>query len=169
MTKQPKPVIERLMARVKKEESGCWVLTGYKMPNGYMQVGRGGRGGGTALAHRVAYEEMVGTIPEGGLVDHLCFNRACINPEHLRLVSHKQNMEHRKGPQRNNKLTGIRGVSRVDRNKPRPWVASVGHEGAKYHLGYFATAEEAEAAVCAKRAELFTHDDHHEWQQQEVR
>lgn len=41
--------------------------------------------------HRVVYELEYGPIPEGRELDHLCRNRACVNPKHLEIVSHREN------------------------------------------------------------------------------
>ncbi|UXM90930.1 AP2 domain-containing protein [Paenarthrobacter sp. JL.01a] len=68
----------------------------------------------------------------------------------------KQNAEHRAGPNKNT-TSGVRGVSW--RSDMRKWGATVGHEGKRIRLGHFATIAEAEAAVLAKRRELFTHND----------
>ena len=92
-----------------------------------------------------------GDIPSGMHVDHSCFNRECVRPEHLRLATHKQNLEYRRGAQSTSR-TGIRGVSK----RGNRWHAKVTHYGVTHHVGTFATAEEADAAVRAKRAELFT-------------
>lgn len=77
---------------------GCWYWTGCLMPNGYGKIGRGGRGAGTALAHRFGYELLVGPIPEGLHLDHLCRNRWCVNPEHLEPVTNRTNLLRGQGP-----------------------------------------------------------------------
>lgn len=107
-------------------------------------------------AHRVAYERAYGEIPEGAQVDHTCHNRACVNPEHLRAVTGKQNSENRAGANRGNE-SGYRNVYFNPRyNK---WHAQVTHKLKKYHLGYFEDVHTAGAAAKAKRLELFTHSD----------
>lgn len=45
-----------------------------------------------AGAHRVAYEEIMGPVPEGLELDHLCRTRSCVNPSHLEPVTHRENM-----------------------------------------------------------------------------
>jgi hypothetical protein len=85
----------------------CWIWR--------LQIGRGGYpqksiGGKTQLAHRVFYEARVGPIPEGFQLDHLCRNRACVNPEHLEPVPGVVNVRR----QSNVKLTmdGARAIRR---------------------------------------------------------
>lgn len=111
------------------------------------------------MAHRVIYEERVGPIPEGALLDHRCHNTLCVNPAHLRLVTHKQNMEHLKGPQANN-TTGYRGVYKNGSG----YIARVTHNRNKYNLGTYRTAEEAAQVALQARKVLYTHDDYDEWQ-----
>jgi len=68
----------------------CWPWTAGSDRKGYGRVLR--RHGRSALAHRFAYEEMVGTVPDGRELDHLCFNRLCCNPAHLEPVTHEENL-----------------------------------------------------------------------------
>jgi len=80
----------RFMRRISKEANGCWVWNGCKMRNGYGQLGVGGK---HYAAHRFAYENLVGPIPEGLDLDHLCRNRACANPSHLQPVTRSENLK----------------------------------------------------------------------------
>lgn len=69
--------------------SDCVIWEGRTDPNGY------GRYGQSGYAHRRAYEEANGPIPEGLHIDHLCFEKACINPEHLEAVTNVENHRRR--------------------------------------------------------------------------
>lgn len=74
---------ERFFQYVKKLESGCWEWTG-SISHGYGCFRYHNR---AQRAHRVAYMLLVGPIPEGLALDHLCCNRKCVNPEHLEPVT----------------------------------------------------------------------------------
>ena len=135
----------------------CWEWMAAKMDGGYGQFGVRHDGRKRPIgAHRVAFQEAYGPVDASMEVDHMCHNRLCVNPAHLRLTTPKQNGENRQGTSTNN-ASGIRGVSWAKRQKR--WHAQVGHNGRKRHVGYFRTLEEAAAAVVAKRNELFTHND----------
>ena len=71
----------------------CWEWTGSRNPKGYGSVTNGR--GGSMLAHRKAYQETVGEIPDGMQLDHLCKNTSCVNPAHLEPVTNAENMRRR--------------------------------------------------------------------------
>ena len=75
------------------QENGCWEWIGLKQPSdSYLRPDNGyGRWRGRA-AHRVMYEMLVGPIPEGMELDHLCRFKACVNPAHLQPVTHAENV-----------------------------------------------------------------------------
>ena len=50
------------------------------------------------MAHRAAYEVRIGPIPDGMVIDHLCRNRACINPAHMEPVTNRENVLRGTGP-----------------------------------------------------------------------
>jgi HNH endonuclease len=80
---------ERFWAKV-EIGIGCWLWRG-ATGTGYGVIRRGRAGEGMLQAHRVAYEMLVGPIPVGMEIDHLCRVRACVNPAHLEPVTHREN------------------------------------------------------------------------------
>jgi hypothetical protein len=74
------------------EKTECWEWQMSKNRKGYGQIGlKMEKGFRTAIAHRVFYERMVGKIPEGLSLDHLCKNKSCVNPKHLEPVTNAEN------------------------------------------------------------------------------
>lgn len=79
---------ERIWGRVSKTDS-CWIWTGRLTSKGYgTKVRYQGR---AHYPHRLVYALKVGEIPAGLVLDHLCRNRACVNPDHLEPVSAIEN------------------------------------------------------------------------------
>lgn len=140
---------QRFWSKVVRTDT-CWHWTGFTR-FGYGRFGLERR---IVMAHRYAYELLVEPIPAGLHIDHRCHNRACVNPDHLRVVTIAQNNQNHNGPRANNQ-SGVRGVS-WDKSA---WCARVNHQGKKHYLGRFERVEDAEAAVIAKRNELHTHND----------
>lgn len=80
--------IDDLWSRVEKTDT-CWLWTGYLQSGGYGQIWLDGS---QPLVHRLAYETLVGPIPEGLTIDHLCRVRRCVNPSHLEPVTIQENL-----------------------------------------------------------------------------
>ena len=83
--------LTRFMSHVEFQDDGCIVWTGARTSRGYGSFGSGDRGGRTVRAHRWYWEFTNGGIPEGLVLDHLCRNKLCVNPEHLEPVSDEEN------------------------------------------------------------------------------
>lgn len=81
--------------------SPCWVWLRALVPNGYGLHWRDGR---KIHAHRAYYEDRFGEVPEGMVLDHLCRNRACVNPEHMQPVTDAINAQRGVKPKLNWRL-----------------------------------------------------------------
>ena len=134
----------------------CWLWTS-------TTAGQGGYGSFKLdrryrYAHRVSYELSTGSpVPDDRQIDHRATcPKICVNPAHLRLATQKQQQENLPGALRNS-MTGVRGV--IWERARGKYRATVGHNGRTIYVGRFDTIAEAEAAVIAKRNELFTHND----------
>ena len=70
-------------------DNNCWECNSHKPSNNYPQFYKNGK---VVRLHRHIYEECFGEIPKGLVVRHKCDNTFCINPEHLELGTHKDNV-----------------------------------------------------------------------------
>lgn len=90
-------ILRKIMRRIRVDrQTGCWLWTG--------PTSGEGRGGGyarmcldgqTVAVHRVVYTHYYGYVPGKKQIDHTCRNRRCCNPEHLKMVTHKENQRRR--------------------------------------------------------------------------
>jgi hypothetical protein len=94
---QPKRYVHghnsRVQTRYVEIETGygtaCWIWQLATDPGGYGHDHRDGR---DVLAHRAYFEDSVGPIPRGRQIDHLCRQRDCVNPNHLEVVTARENV-----------------------------------------------------------------------------
>lgn len=146
-------VEDRFWAKVQKS-GGCW-----EWQASVSSVGYGAFWDGRTMnkAHRVSYEYAHGPIKPGSDIDHICHNRICVNPEHLRQTTRKQNAENHSGGARADSKSGVRGVVWVKDCKK--WGVYVSHNGKSRYYGVYENIADAESVAIKTRNELFTHND----------
>lgn len=90
--KPPRPLKERFNAKwIPEPNSGCWLWIGARRSKNYGAIGHSN--GKTISAHRAAWLVYVGEIPDGICVLHRCDTPECVNPGHLWLGTHSENMQ----------------------------------------------------------------------------
>lgn len=81
-----------ISAKIARADTGCWLWTAsFDRANGYGKIWMPSVGA-MRKAHRVIYELLVGPIPDGLTLDHLCLVTACVNPAHLEPVTMAENI-----------------------------------------------------------------------------
>lgn len=138
---------EEAFAARTRRDGDCIVWTGAKYPSGYGQIRINNK---LIRAHRYAWERVNGPIADGLIVDHMCWNRACVNVAHLRLGTDALNRQNLSGAYKNSG-SGIRGVH--FHKASGLWQSRLSVGGVT-HSCYSKTAEEAERKVIAMRREL---------------
>jgi len=92
------PLRERFLRMVDiGEDASCWLFLGSKTGRGYGRYRVNGVGHN---AHKASYLLFIGKIPDGIVVRHKCDNPSCVNPSHLELGTHQDNMNDRRDRQR---------------------------------------------------------------------
>jgi len=149
---------ERFWEKVNKDgplrpgmNSPCWEWIARIGTHGYGEF----RALGHNLAHRYSWSRENGSIPTGLDIDHICRNRACVNPGHLRCGPRKRNAENLDAAATSaNTTSRFRGVS--FHKQTGRWRAQVTHHQKQYYGGAYETEEEAAEAARQLRLKLFT-------------
>lgn len=102
-------------------------------------------------AHKLAYELLVGPVPEGLMLSHTCQVRACVNPDHLTPATRSEAQQVRARANRNSR-SGVKGVSWGKTNKK--WMVVVTVNKVRRYGGGFDRIEDAEAAAIKIRQDL---------------
>lgn len=120
--------------------SDCIIWTGATTGRGYGAIAVDGK---QVSAHRYAYEREHGPIPRGALIDHSCWNRSCVNVDHLRLATPSQNVANKS---KINAASGYRNVYASGKK----WRVVVTRAGER-RTGAFTELEDAVAAAAEWR------------------
>lgn len=135
--------------------SGCWLWVGAVDPDGY---GNFEYRNTMIGAHRAAWLFYRGPIPKKAHVLHTCDVRCCVNPQHLVLGTHAQNMLH--VARRDRRPRGGKGLPRgVFRQASGNFTGTVAYRGRTHCAGTYPTIEEAVAAAAELRAQLFAKEE----------
>jgi len=87
----PETPLDRLAEKI-EVDGDCWIFTGATDGDGRYGALYNGATQKVERAHRRAYELLVGTIPAGLVLDHLCRRTLCVNPDHLDVVTQRENI-----------------------------------------------------------------------------
>lgn len=128
-------------------DQGCLIWTGHRNDSGYGLLTAGGR---QVRAHRWVFESTYGPIPDGMVIDHQCWNPACVNIDHLRIASNAENTRSLKGPSAGKKIK----VRNVYQNGSG-FMVRIMKDGKGNYFGTYPTIEQAAKVANDKRAELF--------------
>ena len=150
-----RPPVARFHDGYRVDDSGCWVWTKATNPNGY---GRFSVNGSLVYAHRFALHindpsvELNPGRSHTQVVDHLCRNRSCVNPDHLRVVSQRVNAQAGANcelkPIRSSRFAGVQDQGELG------YYVSIVINGRRVYLGRFDCEQSAAMAYAAACIEL---------------
>lgn len=83
---------KKLLGRVEKMDSGCWIWTGCTDAKGYGRIRYAGK---MYWVHRFSHALFFGEVPEGWHVHHKCHTKDCVNPDHLEAITESENSKER--------------------------------------------------------------------------
>lgn len=132
--------LDRLWRNVTEDLAGCWIWTGRRYPNGYGVFSLEGQ---STYSHRIMHMIFVGPIPKGQHTDHLCRVRECCNPQHLEVVTPRENV-----------LRSPIAVASINASKTH---CLRGHELAGENLGVYAAKGHRYCRTCAKHSAAARH------------
>jgi len=101
----------RYKEKISISKKGCWIWTGFCNARGYGVIRRNNK---LIFAHRLSYLLMIGKVPKGLELDHLCRIKSCCNPKHLEAVTHRENVL--RGDRMKRKSHCLRGHKRISSN-----------------------------------------------------
>jgi hypothetical protein len=110
----PSMLPAKIAARIRTDaETGCWLWTGYVEKGGYGLVTWPVGSRTRPRTHRLVWELLIGPIPEGMTLDHLCGAKNCCYPRHLEIVTRAENSR---------RIGGMPNKNGLCRNGRHPWI-----------------------------------------------
>lgn len=137
---------------LRRFRNGAVRVVGSVNQDGYLHTMIGSK---SVLIHRLIWQQVNGPIAEGLQIDHINGVRTDNRISNLRLVTNTQNSQNRVRAHQNSR-SGFKGVTW--HKLTMKWCATIGHSWKRYHLGLFASVQEAEAAYKGAAAILHTHN-----------
>lgn len=116
--------LERFTEKYDVDITGCWIWNGSRNKDGYGQIGINNK---IYSAHRLSYELLKTTIPEGLFICHTCDNPSCVNPDHLFTGTHQDNMDDMVAKGRSPKQRGEDASSTVLTEEQAQYILDFNH------------------------------------------